>query len=616
MTEEVARRAAPAPGELAEPPSIATAFPVIVRDPLYGDIRLHPHEVALIDSDIFQRQRGVKQLGTALLVYPSAVQTRFVHALGNLQLISDMAERALEDLDNPVVREFLEQARRWLSRPAAEELRDVRRAVIQIARLAGLCHDLGHFPLGHVLEIPLSRPGIRDKVLGVEEDARLTEFTAEHKIQLHEWATMKLIETNGAPGKPMFQADDDWLRRAMLEVIRATHGRQADTNPVPAALAELVSGEVDSDRAEYLRRDGYVSGSGFGQYDVHRVIASFVVAKDRQDFLFRPSTRALAAIEIFLTERVRAYTYLYFHPVGVLMDTLLDEILYILFGQRDELLEPLKGKARAQLEQALESLAPSDLSYTAFVGPKGYVDDATLWVFLRRVHATLRDDSLEEGALPARPHRRLRAFLDVLLLRRHRWVSLWKRPDEFRDVSRDAFAAMVRVVEEKRGLPFEATTLQDRIRDWLSSTTGYAYTDARLISVLNFLAYAYAPSLTVIAAALESKLGEGLHVVIGHKAMFQPLKEPQRYRILDEQGRLRSLEELDRPGVSAIQAAWYEGIQLRVYVVSETDLSDEQRENLRADACAALPEAMRTWYLEDDIVSWHPDTGFLGIAQK
>jgi HD superfamily phosphohydrolase len=137
----------------------------VIRDPMLGDIRLTAAEKQVLDSDIFQRQRGVKQLGTSMLLYPSAVQTRFVHALGNLQIAGLMVERALDNSSPEVRTKFLASAQEWLTRLGAdgeqqEKKSDTseattRERIEQIVRIAGMCHDLGHFPMGHVLEYAL-----------------------------------------------------------------------------------------------------------------------------------------------------------------------------------------------------------------------------------------------------------------------------------------------------------------------------------------------------------------------------------------------------------------------------------------------------------------------------
>ena len=65
---------------------------VVLRDPVHGDIELTREEIAVIDTPEFQRLRGIKQLGTAYLVFPGAVHTRFEHSIGTLHMAGRMLE--------------------------------------------------------------------------------------------------------------------------------------------------------------------------------------------------------------------------------------------------------------------------------------------------------------------------------------------------------------------------------------------------------------------------------------------------------------------------------------------------------------------------------------------
>ena len=108
----------------------------LIRDAVHGDIELGALEMELIDTPEFQRLRGIKQLGTAYLVYPSAMHTRFEHSVGTAW----MAHRLVEAI------------RRHVSVSDAEE---------GVIRAAALLHDITHIPFGHTLS-PSTRsfPGI------------------------------------------------------------------------------------------------------------------------------------------------------------------------------------------------------------------------------------------------------------------------------------------------------------------------------------------------------------------------------------------------------------------------------------------------------------------------
>src|SRR5438093_10954857 len=99
----------------------------LIRDAAHGDIEVSPLDVELIDTPEFQRLRGIKQLGTAYLVFPSAVHTRFEHSLGT----SWMAYRMIQAI------------RRSHSVSTDEEV---------LIRVAALLHDIMHIPFGHTLE--------------------------------------------------------------------------------------------------------------------------------------------------------------------------------------------------------------------------------------------------------------------------------------------------------------------------------------------------------------------------------------------------------------------------------------------------------------------------------
>lgn len=101
---------------------------MIIRDPVHGDIELTEEEARVLDSREMQRLRGIKQLGTAYLVYPGCTHTRFDHSLGTLAA----AERILQAL------------RRKGQRVTSDDAR--------LIRIAALVHDVTHIPFGHTFE--------------------------------------------------------------------------------------------------------------------------------------------------------------------------------------------------------------------------------------------------------------------------------------------------------------------------------------------------------------------------------------------------------------------------------------------------------------------------------
>lgn len=101
----------------------------LIVDSIHGDIRLKPLECRVIDTASFQRLRHLKQLQFGHLTYPGATHTRFAHSIGVLGILARIAEIARNKLS--------------LTQEKVEDL-----------RLAGLLHDVGHYPY-----IPLDGEG-------------------------------------------------------------------------------------------------------------------------------------------------------------------------------------------------------------------------------------------------------------------------------------------------------------------------------------------------------------------------------------------------------------------------------------------------------------------------
>jgi hypothetical protein len=228
-----------------------------IRDPLWNNIAVEPFALRLVDTTAFQRLRYVRQLGLAHLVYPGASHSRFEHALGAYHL----ARIALSTL----------QEHGELARVPAEEP--------GIVRAAALLHDIGHYPFSHALEeigVPhheeVARPLIQDGDIG---DALRAEYG------------------NDAPER-------------VLAMIR---GRS--TSP----LSGLISGSVDLDKIEYLKRDALMCGVPYGEIDVDRLINALVVLDDAAQgrAVVGISEKGLSALESLLFAKYQMYRNVYWH---------------------------------------------------------------------------------------------------------------------------------------------------------------------------------------------------------------------------------------------------------------------------------------------------------------
>src|SRR5947209_17172315 len=99
----------------------------LIVDSIHGDIHLTPIELRVVDTASFQRLRHLKQLGMAQVTYPNATHTRFAHSVGVVGIMEHITRVAKEALSL-----------------TAEDIEDIR--------LAGLLHDIGHYPYSHLME--------------------------------------------------------------------------------------------------------------------------------------------------------------------------------------------------------------------------------------------------------------------------------------------------------------------------------------------------------------------------------------------------------------------------------------------------------------------------------
>src|SRR5215208_3301977 len=229
----------------------------IIRDPLWDNIRVDELALRLVDAPEFQRLRYVRQLGLTYLVYPGATHTRFEHALGAYHL----SRVTLALLDE------------------RGALRDVPDDECAIVRAAALLHDIGHYPFSHALE----EIGVRhheEVAGGLLTRGRLAEL---------------LSDALGADAPARVHA-----------LIRG-----ASRSP----LQRLVSGSLDLDKLEYLRRDATMCGVPYGQIDVDRLIHSIVVVPDPATG--RPAIgvqeKGLSALESLLFAKYQMFRNVYWH---------------------------------------------------------------------------------------------------------------------------------------------------------------------------------------------------------------------------------------------------------------------------------------------------------------
>jgi hypothetical protein len=233
---------------------------VVVRDPLWGTIELDEVARSVVDSAAFQRLRYIRQLGLAHLVYPGAHHSRFDHALGVYHLIRQaiyqLGERGHLEETDPTDR--------------------------QLVPLAGLLHDVGHYPFSHALE------ELEEPLIPGDHESLTGRFLQDPDVR----AALEAVAPDG---------------RARVEAL--IQGRSN------SPLQGLVSGSLDLDKVEYLKRDGRFCGVPYGEVDVDRLLTGLMVLSPPGGGAPEVGVheKGVAALESLLFSKYQMFRNVYWH---------------------------------------------------------------------------------------------------------------------------------------------------------------------------------------------------------------------------------------------------------------------------------------------------------------
>jgi HD superfamily phosphohydrolase len=232
----------------------------IINDPVYGFITIdHPLLLQIIAHPYYQRLRRIHQMAFASLVYPGAVHTRLHHSLGAYHLMCC----ALGELKN-----------KGVAITAEEELG---------AKIAILLHDIGHGPFSHALEKTLIEKVHHEKI---------SLLIMQHFNEIFEGKLQLAIDIfTNRYNKPF--------------------------------LHQLVSGQLDVDRMDYLTRDSFFTGVSEGVIGYDRILKMLTVHNDE----LMVEEKAIYSIEKFLVARRLMYWQVYLHKTVLSAEMMLVKVI-------------------------------------------------------------------------------------------------------------------------------------------------------------------------------------------------------------------------------------------------------------------------------------------------
>ncbi len=279
-----------------------------IKDPIHGYVRISETERAVIDTRPLQRLRRIRQLAGSEFVYPAANHTRFEHVLGAMYLAGVLGDTLPVNL-------------------SVEERQELR--------IAALVHDTGHGPFSHVFE-PLMV-----KHLGKTHEDLVPWLVTETELS-------STLQKSGFSPK----------RIGKLAVGRLRQGGKP-------YLDQVISSSIDVDKMDFLVRDSFHTGAGYGSIDIYRLLYTM----DVLDGNLAIDGTAVATLESFLLARLESFRTIYFHRAS--------------------------RAVQIMLLRALEA-AKEELGLLDFDRPEDYLkmDDYSVWTELRnckKSHGIMQD---------------------------------------------------------------------------------------------------------------------------------------------------------------------------------------------------------------------------------
>ena len=249
-----------------------------VSDPIYGRIDLTSLEREVLNTEVFEKLKEVRQLGIVDNYYIGAHHSRYEHSIGVLYA----ADRIYTRL-------------RFRS-PYGKENRPEER---QFVRLAALLHDVGHVPFSHLMEEVFT--GLGQYLSDSEFDHDLYQRQVLEKGGIQE-----IIERYMS----LYTIED------IIDLNRERYGI--------AYLEKILNGPLDADKLDYVSRDSLYLGERHEGFDLDKLTSASIVCDDLLLFDYE----MMGPFSAFMLAKYNLYNDFYQSEQSRIYEAPLKKILY------------------------------------------------------------------------------------------------------------------------------------------------------------------------------------------------------------------------------------------------------------------------------------------------